>query len=615
MCGIAGIFSIDGNFHNAENKVQRMLYSMIHRGPDDKGVLVDKNVCLGHRRLSIIGLEGGRQPLSNEDGSVWVTFNGEIYNYQDIRKDLIKKGHTFKTNTDTEVLVHLYEEYGMDFVPKLNGMFAFAIWDSNNGILSIARDRLGVKPLYYAWINNTFYFASELKALWVVMDADLDINLNALYNYMSYKYTPVSDSIFTQIKKLTPGCYMRCQSKRNEPVEYWHPGSVQKENENIQNVLYNATKIRLMSEVPLAASLSGGIDSGVLIRNMQLAGVDPIHAFTARFSGSSVDESELASETARKFNCKHKIVDICATDVSILEDIAWYLDEPFSDYSALPTYLISKEQKKIATVILSGDGGDEAFGGYDRYRIMKYLSLLSKSQLSKLIKIPLRLTNKYHMFQKIQKVMSTSLELPGSQYDKLVGTFDKQQKKEIFSKDVLAEINASSISPIEEIFLDSPTGVDPYSYIDYRSYLPGDVLHKVDRMSMAASVEVRSPFLDYNVVEFGLSLNSRDRYNFSKGKVSLRSSYKDILPNNVVKGKKKGFSAPLDQWLSGDFSSYVQDTLRSGKARNRGYFNYDIVNNMLDDMYKNKTYDLKRIWSLLMLEIWHQTFVDNKKRM
>lgn len=651
MCGIAGIFDI--NSTPEKGLIERMCRIMTHRGPDGEGYHIGGPVALGHRRLSIIDLAGGKQPLCNEDGTVWITFNGEIYNFQELRDDLVAKGHRFATRSDTEAIVHAYEEYGERCVERLRGMFAFAVWDSRAGKLFIARDRLGKKPLYYCHNGGRFLFASEIKAILQDEGVKRELDPKALADYLTYHYIPFPGTIFKGIKKLEPGHVLTVESvesvrsvksvestKRTKPTQptqlsltvsqYWDityaPDFSLTEAdwvEALREKLREAVKIRLISEVPLGAFLSGGIDSSTVVALMSQVQSAPVKTFSIGFKEEDFSELKYARQVAEKFGTEHHEFVVEPDAMEVLPKLAWEFDEPFADSSAIPTYYVSKIAREQVTVILSGDGGDETFAGYRRYGWAQ--------DMSKYDAIPTPLKKAF--FGVPAALLPDGVKGKGALKHLSKGAFERYAGlntfgeppylNKVLSKDTLsairqAYVGAKNLSPLPDFsamrrFYDGCTSSDYLTriqYVDTKLYLSEDILTKVDRASMLCSLETRAPLLDHEVIELAARMPPSFKLNGGETKYILKKAMEGILPDEILYRRKMGFGVPLVHWFKKDLTEYARDLLLSKQARERGLFNTAYVESMLDT-HQKKGRDLSaRIWALLFFEEWARNWID-----
>ena len=632
MCGICGKYNYAANEPVTKEELKKMNDLLVHRGPDDEGFHSEGNIGLAMRRLSIIDLSTGHQPISNEDGSVWIVFNGEIYNFQDLHAMLIRKGHVFKTKSDTETIIHLYEEMGTDFVKELRGMFAIAIWDSRKKMLVLTRDRVGKKPLFYS-INGAFLaFASELNAL-LAAGVPRDIDLRAVDAYLTLQYIPSPLSIFKSVKKLEPASVLTLRNGEVTIKKYWDlPLGAEKLNlplaevkERLYGELLEATKIRLMSEVPLGAFLSGGIDSSVVVALMARSTSQPVKTFSIGFKEAGFSELGYARQVAEMYGTNHTEFIVEANMADVLEKLVRHYGEPYADASALPSYFVSRETRGSVTVALNGDGGDEDFGGYLRYVAMKLDSYwggmpvnLKKALLNVTRLFPRRAP--YGVFWRVGKFLKASLQesLP-LRYLSTVSFFGPGEKEGLFSP-AFEKALGGDIRYGEKYITDLfkiPAGQDlmgKLSYVDFRSYLPECLMTKMDIASMANSLETRSPFLDQKVIEFAYSLPSNLKLKGINGtKWILKETFKDMLPGQIYKRGKMGFGIPLGPWFRGELKDYWAGTCLSAKALGRGYFNKERLFRLWDEHQSGAQDHGYKLWALLMLELWHKEFADDFK--
>jgi asparagine synthase (glutamine-hydrolysing) len=627
MCGIVGILYFDRERKVPLNLVKAMADSIRHRGPDDEGFYINGNAGLGHRRLSIIDLSSGKQPIGNEDGSCQIVFNGEIYNYKSLRQELASKGHVFRTQTDTEVIIHCYEEYGEDCVKKLNGMFAFAIWDSKRRRLFLARDHIGIKPLYYYADQEKLVFGSELKAILQHPGIEREVDPIAMDAYFSYMYIPDPMSIFKSIRKLEAGHTLVCQNGSLKIKCYWDVANRgtgrNSEREwlgKVESLLSEATSIQLMSDVPLGAFLSGGIDSSSLV-GLMARHTGNIQTFSMSGGKGLFNELPFARTVASRYGTEHHELEVPEENLEkILPDILGHLDEPMADSSIIPTYMITKFARERVKVVLSGEGADELFGGYtwhkkhlkiDRYRSLlphgfrqnllnTYLDKmsLSPSALSKFVR-PLRSLNNYSLMES------------GHCFELLRRLFMDSMKEQVYG-------DKSRISPenslwaIRRAFERNPgvNALDNALYADLKVYLPGDLLTKVDRMSMANSLEVRVPFLDYRVVELAASIPANLKIRGGLTKYILRKAMEPLLPDAVKNRKiKRGFSVPVMDWFRGNLRQFAHDVLLDSKTTERGFFRTNGVRKMLEDHQKGQPYG-DQIFLMIVFELWARQYLD-----
>jgi asparagine synthase (glutamine-hydrolysing) len=618
MCGIAGIVQAhpDGAVDNAT--IHRMCEAIVHRGPDDEGIFVKGGVGLGMRRLSIIDLAGGHQPIFNEDKTVSIVFNGEIYNFQELYSQLQARGHRFTTRSDTEAIVHLYEDYGADCVQKLRGMFAFAIYDERAGRLLLARDRVGKKPLHYALDNGTLLFASEMKSILAVRPDLAQVNQSALLQYMYFGYIPDPATAFEPIQKLPPGHVLEFEKGEARVRQYWdfpqygtyEPPSEEALLEELEFRLAEAVRIRLIADVPLGAMLSGGADSSTVVALMARATSQPVKTFSVGFRHAEFDEAPYARLVAQKFGTDHHELIFEPDLIETVQTLTHHLEEPFGDSSMLPTYFISCLARKHVKVALSGDGGDEAFAGYDRYRIHledrangipRWAGAWYRQLVHPLI--PYRVPGRN---------LAYSISLPWEErYTEGVSLQSFQREMGILSDDFVA----SDRAPLKSFrkYLDTAPATDPLSrvlYLDSKTYLPGDILTKVDRMSMATSLEARVPMLDHVFLEWVTSLTPRWKMRKGAQKFILKKLAARVgVPSEVLNRPKQGFALPLGIWMRGELKDLVLTTLLDTQTLQRGYFNPSGLRRMLDEHFQGRRDHSARLWRLLIFELWHRNFL------
>ncbi|MFQ5865490.1 MAG: asparagine synthase (glutamine-hydrolyzing) [bacterium] len=625
MCGICGITYFDRERKPSEHEIQRMCDALHHRGPDDCGWYVNGNTGIGMRRLSIIDLVTGHQPISNEDGSIWIVFNGEIYNHLELRQELLKKGHNFQTRTDTEAIVHAYEEYGEECPNKLNGMFGFAILDQRNHTLFLARDRLGIKPLYYYCDSQKFVFGSELKAILQVQDVTREVDLRALDIYLTFEYIPSPHSIFQNISKLPPGHTLTLRDGKISVKEYWDVQfeekavSEQELREQMVELLQDAVKIRLMSDVPLGAFLSGGIDSSSVVALMSRAMDRPVKTFSISFEEASYNEAHFAETVARHFNTEHYEFKIKPDALELTEKLITQLDEPFGDFSIFPTYLVSQMAREYVTVALSGDGGDELFAGYDTYianKAAQFYGVLPKFIREGIINpivngVPPR-EKKKGLINRAKRFVE-GLHLPEDlQHTRWMIFLQEAEKAKLYSQEVQDSLNgAASYDFIRKYFERAKTSdeVNRQLYVDIKTYLVDDILVKVDRMSMAVSLEARVPFLDHRFVELTATIPSRLKLKGTKTKSILKRAMKDILPAEILNRGKEGFSIPIKNWLKTDLKSLMLDVLEPQRIKKEGFFDPAYVQQLTDEHLNGIENHSHRLWAMMVFGIWQDLYL------
>jgi asparagine synthase (glutamine-hydrolysing) len=621
MCGIAGIVQThpDGAVDTAT--IHRMCEAIVHRGPDDEGIFVKAGVGLGMRRLSIIDLAGGHQPVFNEDKTISIVFNGEIYNFPELRSELLARGHLFSTHSDTEVIVHLYEDFGSECVQKLRGMFAFAIYDERAGRLLLARDRLGKKPLHYAMQSGTLLFASEMRSILAVRPELAKLDRPALLQYMYFGYIPDPATAFDPIRKLPPGHLLEFEKGKVRVRQYWdfpqygtyEPASEEGLLEELEFRLAEAVRIRLIADVPLGAMLSGGVDSSTIVALMARATSQPVKTFSVGFKHADFDEAPYARLVAQKFGTEHHELVFEPDLVDTVEMLTHHLEEPFGDSSMLPTYFISCLARKHVKVALSGDGGDEAFGGYDRYRI--HLEDRSYKWIPKWAGLWYReLIHPMIPYQVPGRNLAYSISLPWQErYTEGVSLQAFQREMGILCQDFVQ----SDRNPLQSFreYLDKAPAADPLSrilYLDSKTYLPGDILTKVDRMSMATSLEARVPMLDHVFLEWVTALGPQWKMRKGEQKFILKKLATRVgVPSEVLNRPKQGFALPLGTWMCRELKELVSTTLLDAQTLQRGYFQPSGVKRMLDEHLQGRRDHSARLWRLLIFELWHRNFLKN----
>jgi asparagine synthase (glutamine-hydrolysing) len=616
MCGIAGFIDSELSLNRADQLIDRMCKIIRHRGPDDQGVWVGDGVALGVRRLSIIDLAGGHQPIFNEDQSILVVFNGEIYNYLELRKDLQECGHHFATNCDTEAIVHAYEEYGDDCVKHLRGMFTFAIWDRKRQRLLAARDRFGKKPLNYYWDGRRLIFGSEIKS---ILEAGIprEINPVALDEYLVYRYVPTPNTLFKNVMKLPAAHILIYEDGQISTRRYWElsftPTCQDDEataTERILDLLKDAVKVRLMSEVPLGAFLSGGVDSSVVVGLMSQMMSQPVKTFSIGFEEDDYSELPYARKIAEHFGTDHHEFLVRPELISVLPQLIWAYDEPFGDASMLPTYYVSKLAREHLTVALTGDGGDEIFGGYvhyDRELVTSRIPLLMRLLLgygSLLMPNGMRGKKRFHNMlydHATRNVCSISL-------------FPEGSRPSMYSPEYFAYVRDHNpferqLSVYRKVsYLDTTASMQ---YVDSQVYLTDDILVKVDKASMLNSLETRAPLLDQYLVEYVASLPTSMRLRNGVLKYLLKKIALDMVPHETVNRPKHGFSVPIKQWFRGDLTAYARELLVAPRARQRGIFNPQYISNLLNAHASTKLVNFSEaIWALVCLELWFQVYMD-----
>lgn len=625
MCGIVGklYFNPQAKIHSDE--IDLMLNQIKHRGPDDQGIECFGNAALGQRRLAIVDLSpAGHNPMSNEDGTVWITFNGEIYNHADYYEELKAKGHTFRSKSDTEVIIHLYEEYGEKCIEKLRGMFAFAIWDVKKQKLLLARDRVGKKPLKYYLTDKYISFGSELKSILADPSVPREIDEEAIHHYLTLQYVQHPKTGFKNIKKLPPAHYMIIQNGKVEIKRYWKLDYSKKldlpEEEWVKRIrfkLSESTRIRLMSDVPLGAFLSGGVDSSAVVAMMAEHSTDPVKTFSIGFKEASHDETEYARKVATQFKTDHTEFIVDPESVELFPKLAWHYEEPFADPSAIPTYYVSKLTREHVTVALNGDGGDENFAGYGRYayhmlgkryeRIPRWLRQGIIANGTNIASHVLKTT----FFDRANRFAQSMADTPERRYYNYICYFTTEQKQAIYTDEFW---NRMKNSPTQDMFaeLAEESGTNDYLdrtlYTDFNSYLPNALMAKVDIAAMANSLEGRSPLLDHEFIEMTAQIPSSLKIKNGETKYIFKKAMEGILPNEILYRPKMGFGVPLVHWFRGELKDYMYDVIMNGQAIKRGYLEKSKVKKLLDTHANTDIDYANHIWALIMLEHWFNTW-------
>jgi len=621
MCGICGIFESDPARPVLPETLERMNCALTHRGPDDAGYHFEPGLGLGHRRLSIIDLSTGQQPMTNEDGTVWIVFNGEIYNFPELRNFLIGKGHQFRTHSDTETIVHLYEELGEDSFARLRGMFAIALWDRSRRKLVLARDRIGKKPLYYAWNGGRLVFGSELKAILAAGGIDRSIDLTALADYFSCLYVPAPKSIYSQIKKLRPAHYLVASAEGIREQEYWdlrftgiEEKSEQQWSGELREALSDAVKVRLISEVPLGSFLSGGIDSSAVVATMSRIMDQPVTTCAVGFEEEGFNEVQYARQVASHVHADYHEVTVRPNAVEILERLAWHYDEPFADSSAIPTYYVSKAAREHVTVALTGDGGDENFAGYRRY-----VEDSHENRLRSLFPAWFRhgvfgpLGRWYPRLERAPRIFRGKSILQNIANDPLEGYLRQvcvptDTIRAILSEDVVRQLGEYEPRERFREYYRRSDGRDHLSkvqYLDIKTYLPDDICAKVDRASMAVSLEVRSPLLDHQFMELAAQIPSRLKLHHGETKYIFKEAIREMLPPSILERRKQGFGVPIGEWFRGEVKDLAYSTLFDTKD---GILNQSYLRNVWD-RHQAKVRDLSGfLWGAFVFRQWQKLF-------
>lgn len=633
MCGITGALWTDPRLAVDEPTLRRMTEVLRHRGPDDEGRYcvpyrwqppyeTQPGVALGFRRLSIIDLAGGHQPLSNEDGTVWIVFNGEIYNFRALRHRLEGAGHTFRTQSDSETIVHLYEDEGPDCFRHFNGMFAIAIWDQRRRRLVLGRDRLGQKPLVYCHVPGRLLFASELKSVLEALDQRPAIDYQALDEYLTFQYVPYPRTIYQGIHKLPPGHLAILEGERLEIRSYWQPDLTtesalgeREAEEQLRELLESSVALRLQSDVPLGAFLSGGVDSSLIVALMQRRATNGVRTFSIGFPVAEYNETPFARRVAEHLGTEHQEFQVTPSGMDILPRLVWHFDEPFADSSAIPTWYLSEMTRRHVTVALTGDGGDELFAGYPRYKAMQLATHLDRLG-------PVRALLAWSAWQRIPaparqksrrrqwKRFSATLRLPPlRRYLDWIAIFNEQRRAELYSDELLARL--PGIDPIR--FLERPWGrlasrdpVTAITLVDLQTYLPCDLMTKVDIASMAHGLECRQPFLDYRVVEWAARLPLRFKLRWGAGKRMLRRAFGPLLPPEIWRRRKMGFGVPLDHWFRHELKGLAHEVLLDPASSVGVLFRREAVERLLREHAERQFDHAYRLWALLIFELWRQ---------
>lgn len=628
MCGICGIVNLSGNVIDSAN-LEKANNSMFSRGPDGYGIKILSHAGLAHRRLSIIDLATGRQPLSNEDETIWITFNGEIYNYLILKDELIRLGHIFKTNSDTEVIVHLYESFGKECIRKLDGMFAFAIYDIARNKLLLARDRLGKKPLVYCKNDVDFTFASELQALALFPNFSNEINPQAVSDFLSFTHIPAPSTIYKNVFKLKPGHYLELDvaKKSIEIVQYWKADYSVKSNisfndakNELRILLTKAVEKRLMSEVPLGCFVSGGLDSAVVTSLMSEVLKGDLSTFTIGFDDPQYDERHYAKAVTDRFKTKHHVKQVTPSDFLVLEKIIKNFGEPFADSSMIPTCQLSEFAREKITVALSGDGGDEFFGGYYRYNMFRHAQcsdlLPEKIRISVIDSIEKFLPksgDERRLAGKAKRILSMLKTNGIARYFDMLNKCDENLKGSIYGfklKDTLKELRPS-VNHLEKLFefLTASDSIEKLMELDIYSYLPNDILTKVDIASMSHSLEVRSPLLDYSVTEFLSKLPIEFKNTTFTRKKLLVETFKKDLPREILTRKKMGFGVPVGRWIRNEWKDKTKELLLNSELCKNGYFDNSAIQKVLTRHLDRSNDYSYLLFSLMVMELWFRKFM------
>ena len=624
MCGIAGKISTRGAV--GQELLAQMCDVIKHRGPDSRGLFIDEGVGLGVQRLRIIDLETGDQPIFNEDHSIVVVHNGEIYNYKELSEELRSRGHSFSTHGDTEVIVHLYEDYGADCVHHLRGMFAFALWDSRRRILLLARDRIGKKPLFYAERDGELWFASEAKSILQDPEVERRPNLDAIDAYLHFQYVPHPLSAFDGLQKLPPAHTLVWENGRTDIRRYWklsyRRGDVRTEREAhelIRESLLEATRVRLRSDVPLGAFLSGGVDSSAVVAAMARQSSERVSTFAIGFDVTAYDETVFAREVAQLYDTDHHELRVEPSALEVIPQLVWHYGEPFADHSAIPSFYLAELTRRHVTVALNGDGGDENFGGYRRYLGNNVAERVAgwprpAQALLRYVAHALGPDERENSFRsRLDRIARTSRMPAYDRYARWMAYFPEGERQDMYTPELNAELrNRTAPSIMRDAYLasDAEDELNRLLDLDVQTYLPGDLLVKMDIASMAHSLEVRSPLLDHRLMEISASLPGSWKIAGLTTKKIFKDALRPWLPDHILDRPKQGFGVPLGTWFRGEMRGYPREILLDPKTLDRGWFREQKVTQLLDE-HENSTRDnTNKIWSLIQLELWLRMFID-----
>lgn len=621
MCGISGIFDLKNHATIDGNILKKMNNAQQHRGPDDDGLFFAPGIGLGHRRLSIIDLAGGHQPMFNAEGNIGVVFNGEIYNFKELADELAELGHQFTTRSDTETIIHAWAQWGTRCVERFRGMFAFALWDKSTDSLFVARDRLGIKPLYYSVLSNEqFIFGSELKVLKQHPLCSRELDHEAIEDYFTFGYIPEPKSIFTEVKKLEPGhlILLKKGSSSVLPEQYWDvqfdktPHDSGNNESSLIAQFKESVDVRLVSEVPLGAFLSGGVDSSGVVAMMSTLQDEPVNACSIGFDVKGFNETDYACQVAQRYEARHAIKEVSSADFELVDELANLYDEPYSDSSALPTYRLCQMAKERVTVALSGDGADELMAGYRRYQWH-----LKEEKVRQMLPLSIRkplfgfLGSVYPKLDWAPKFLRAKTTFQSMSFDWVEGYHNSMsilradERKRLFSQSFVESLKGYSSVNVFKHHAQNASLTDPVSqvqYIDMKTYLVGDILTKVDRASMAHSLEVRVPLLDHHFVEWAANLQSTERIILGEGKGLFKKALEPYLPNDVLYRKKMGFGVPLVKWFRGPLKEAVKQRLLSGVMTDCGIFNSETLKWLVDSHTSGQRDNSAALWTLLMFE-------------
>ena len=613
MCGICGVYNFGTGAPADPVALKRATDAMAHRGPDDEGFHIDGPLGLGNRRLSIIDLPGGHQPIANEDESIWITFNGEIYNYRDLRPDLLARGHKFRTHSDTETILHLYEEYGFECLEHLRGMFAFAIWDSRKRLLFVARDRLGVKPLFYQVDADRLAFASELRTLRELLPRAPEIDAQSVYDFFGFRYIPAPRTFYRGVEKLLPGHYLVADSTSVRTQAYW---DIPPEDETSRNsreiaaeiveLLRESVRLRLIADVPLGVFLSGGTDSSAVVAFMAELGARPLRTYTVGFDESEHSELPYARDVANRFETEHHELIVTPQHMNDeLPRLVAFRDEPIAEPTDVALYLISKLAAQSVKVVLAGEGGDELFAGYPKYAAERLAGVFSMLPSAATRAISRWLPYGQHRVRTALEALSIRDE--AERNIAWFASFSREERENLFASDFLAQVDTSHPARVIESYLEKVRDRSPLKrmlYADLKVWLPDNLLLRGDQMTMAASIEERGPFLDHRLVEMAARIPTRMLTRGFKTKVLLKDALRPYVPKNALFRRKVGFRVPVGEWFKKPLRSLVGDLLLSSQAKTRGYFNARNMENFIREHFDGVRDRQKQLWALVNFELW-----------
>jgi len=627
MCGIVGMVNLDGRAADSA-LLGRMNEAIHHRGPDEEGTYLRGHVGLAMRRLAIIDLAGGQQPIANEDRTAWIVFNGEIYNFRELKKRLEDLGHHFRTDCDTEAIIHAYEEWGADCPKHLRGMFAFAIWDERKQELLLARDRVGKKPLLYSKTAGSFVFGSEFSALLLHPSVGREIDRGAIHDYLSFMCVPAPLTAYRDIRKLEPGHTLTLTRGGEMKIErYWEPDFSKKlkvteeeAGERALALLREAVRVRLMSEVPLGAFLSGGVDSSAVVALMAEESSTPVKTFSIGFDEQDFSELHHARRVAEYVGAEHHEFVVRPDAMEVLPKLVEHYGEPYADSSAIPTYYVARETRKHVTVALNGDGGDECFAGYERYAAMRLSEryrrlpgVLRERVIRQAVELLPISESRPSNARKVRRLLRAASLPPVERYLRWVSVINPEEKDGLYAEEFRQSVAGRDVREHLRPWFARANGagvVDAALLADTMTYLPNDLLVKVDIASMAVSLEARSPFLDHHVIEFAASLPERMKLRGLTTKYILKKTLRKLLPPENLSRGKMGFGVPVGHWFRGQMQGFLRENLLSERASRRGLFRPEVVRRMVELHTRGERDHTHQLWTLLMLELWFQRFVD-----